>query len=60
MDRAARIALEEYLNAAEELFAHLTADHRQNPPRLAFLVRQLGSARETIVASNRAFLRPPG
>jgi len=45
MDRAGHIALEEYVHAAEELYAHLSFADRQNPPRLAYLVRQLGAAR---------------
>lgn len=54
MDRAFRIALEEYFGATEELYAHLTETSepgvdRALPPRLAFLVRQLGTARATML-----------
>jgi hypothetical protein len=47
LTRREKIALEEYIGAAEELYAHLADSDR--PPRLAFLVRQLGSAREPLL-----------
>lgn len=49
LTRPEKIALEEYVAAAEELYAHLTVGDRQNPPRLQFLVRQLGGARPGMI-----------
>lgn len=57
MDR--RIALIEYVHAVEELYAHLTFGDRQNPPRLAFLVRQLGAARLEYLGAFSSTGSPP-
>lgn len=54
LTRREKIALEEYFGAAEELYRHLSDDNsRRNPPVIAFLVRQLGSARPAMLAALR-------
>ena len=48
LNRSEKIALEEYIGAAEELYAHL-AGERQNPPMISFLVRQMADARPRLL-----------
>lgn len=61
-DRSVKIAVEEYVAAAEELYAHLANNGdggvAWNPPRLAFYVRQLGTARPAMLAALRAGCGP--
>lgn len=54
LSKSEKIALEEYLGAAEELYRHLSDGDRRNAPRLDFLVRQLGSARPALILALRA------